>query len=271
MSAFEPVNPDNAIAAVAFALNFNRPMSEGDIAKARQIEPVVKDFLPGTASIGGPFPGFVPPGFSLAGLPFPSVPTGIVFQRVKPDATPAWMLTAQQNSITAQCMDYTRWADVWGRVRTWFSHLYNLVKSTDLLISSVSLQYKDQFSATKPLDADALEQLLRIGTQYLPARTFQNKELWHVNQGWYLPVIEPISGRQLNVLNMATRDSGDAILLIIDQLFRYEIDDRTLSLFTDHADRLLIDVVMEDLHTQNKSLLRDLLTAQMAGRIRLDS
>jgi hypothetical protein len=39
MSAFEPINPDHAIAAVAFSVNFNRPLEVGEIATARKIEP----------------------------------------------------------------------------------------------------------------------------------------------------------------------------------------------------------------------------------------
>ena len=264
MSAFEPINPDHAIAAVAFALNFNRPLNDGEIAKAGQIERAVKEFLPGTASIGRPLPGF-----PLPGLPFSRFPAGIVFQRVKPDATPAWMLTAQQNFITAQCMDYTRWVDVWGRVRTWLDDLYRLVKTPDLLLTSISLQYKDQFSAAQPLDDDVLEKLFRGDSQYLPPRIFQNKELWHVGQGWYLPATEPVVGRKLNVLNIATRQTGNSIVLVIDHLFRYDVEGDP-PLFTDRGGGALIDVVMEDLHAQNKSLLRNLLNAQMVARIRLD-
>jgi uncharacterized protein (TIGR04255 family) len=270
MSAYEPINPDHAIAAAGFALNFNRPLNEGEIGKAKQIEPAVKDFLPGTSSFGGSLPGFAVPAVSLLGLQFPSLPTGIIFQRVNPDATPAWTLTAQQNFITAQCMAYTRWADVWGRIRAWLSQLYGLVKSSDLLLSSISLQYKDQFSAAKPLDGDILEKLFKTDTPYLPPRTFQNQELWHVHQGWYLPATQPIVGRKLNVLNIGTQDSGASIVLTIDHLFRYETDDGDPPLFTNRDGSALIDIVMEDLHAQNKSLLRHLLSAQMARRIRLD-
>lgn len=272
MGAFEPINPDHAIAAVAFALNFNRPLNEGEIAKAKQIEPAVREFLPGTVSIGPPVAGFSLTGVSLPGPQLSPLPTGIIFQRVKPDATPSWLLTAQQNTIAAQCMEYTRWADVWRRVRTWFSQLYSLVKSPDLSLNSISLQYKDQFSATKPLDGDILEKLFRTDTPYLPPRTFKNRELWHVHQGWYLPITEPIyiSGRKLNVLNISTQDPGTSIALTVDHLFRYEIDDGDPPLFTNGDGSALIDVVIEDLHAQNKSLLRNLLSAQMARRIRLD-
>jgi hypothetical protein len=121
MSAFEPINPDHAIAAVAFLVTFNWQLNSTEIAKAREIEPTVREFLPGTQTIeAGPPPGFP------HGVPFSPVPIGIIFQRVKPDATPAWLLTAQQNFINAQCMEYSRWVEVWGRVRAWLSQLYDL-------------------------------------------------------------------------------------------------------------------------------------------------
>jgi hypothetical protein len=132
------------------------------------------------------------------------------------------------------------------------------------------LQYKDQFSATKPLDNHCLDKLFRTNSPYLPPHTFRNEELWHVNQGWYVPATEPISGKKLNVLNIATRESSNSSVLVIDHLFRYEMDDRDLPLFANRADGALIEVVMEHLHEQNKSLLRDLLSTQMAQRIRLD-
>jgi len=265
MSAFEPINPDHAIAAVAFSVNFNRPLEVGEIANARKIEPEVNEFLPGTTLIPRDPPR--PP------LPFFPVTVGFMLHRVKPDGKPAWVLTAHQNSISAQCTEYTRWADVWGRVRTWLMKLYNLVKRSDLLITSVSLQYKDEFSATKPLDSDVLEKLFKVDSQYLPSRTFNNKELWHINQGWYLPETAPTIGNKLNVklnvLNIATREVGNSIVLVIDHLSRFQMDNPS-ELFSDCGDRAPIDVVMEELHVQNKSLLRNLLSPQMARRIRLD-
>ena len=201
MSAFQPKNPDHAIATVAFALHFRTALNEAAIAKAKQIEPSVKDFLPGLTSLGE-FPAAV----ALTGVQSLLLPRGIIFQRVKPDATPSWLLTAQQNFIAAECSEYTRWVDTWRRVRSWLRDLYTLVKDSDHLLHSVGLQYKDQFSATKPLDSDVLQKLFRTDTRYLPSRTFENNELWHVNQGWYQPMDKPMSGRQLNFVNIATSE-----------------------------------------------------------------
>ena len=261
MSAFEPINPDHAIAAVAFSVNFNRPLEVGEIATARKIEPEVKDFLPGITLIPRDPPR--PP------LPWSPVIIGFMLHRVRPDGQPAWVLTAHQNSIVVQCAEYTRWADVWGRVRTWLMKLHNLVKRSDLFITSVNLQYKDQFSAPKPLDSDVLEKLFKVDSQYIPSRTFNNKELWHINQGWYLPETTPMIGNKLNVLNIATSEFGNSIVLVIDHLARFQLDNPS-ELFSDCGDRAPIDVVMEELHVQNKFLLRNLLSAQMARRIRLD-
>jgi uncharacterized protein (TIGR04255 family) len=145
------------------------------------------------------------------------------------------------------------------------------VKGPDLFITAVTLQYKDQFSAGRPLDSEVLQKLFRLDTEYLPPRTFRNKDLWHVHQGWYLPVTEPVAGHKLTVLNIATREAGNSIVLMIDHMSRYDMDSRGSPLFTDGGGSALIDVVMEDLHGQNKSLLRDLLSLEMAERIRLDS
>jgi uncharacterized protein (TIGR04255 family) len=265
MSAFEPKNPDHAIAAVAFTLQFKTALNEAAIGRAKQIETSVKDFLPGLTSLGE-----FPAAFALPGAQSALLPRGIIFQRVKPDATPSWLLTAQQNFIAAQCSEYTRWVDIWGRVRTWLRDLYTRVKDPDHLLSSVSLQYKDQFSAAKPLDSDALQKLFRTDTRHLPSRTFQNRELWHVNQGWYQPMVDPISGKQLNVINIATQDVNDVIILNVDHLLRYEMDDGDPPLFADEMGSALIDIVMENMHTQNKRFLRDLLSAEIAKRIKLD-
>jgi uncharacterized protein (TIGR04255 family) len=265
MSAFQPKNPDHAIAAVAFTLSFRTALNEAAIAKAREIEPSVKDFLPGLTSLGE-----LPAAIALTGAQSLRFPRGIIFQRVKPDATPSWLLTAQQNFIAAECSEYTRWEDTWGRVRTWLRDLYTLVKDSDHLLHSVGLQYKDQFSATKPLDSDVLQKIFQRDTCYLPDRTFQNNELWHVNQGWYQPMDKPMSGRQLNVINITTQDVNDVIILNIDHLLRYEMDDGDPPLFANQVGSALIDIVMEDMHARNKSFLRRLLSAEMAKRIKLD-
>ena len=76
-------------------------------------------------------------------------------------------------------------------------------------------------------------------------------------------------GNKLNVLNIATSEFGNSIVLVIDHLARFQLDNPS-ELFSDCGDRAPIDVVMEELHVQNKFLLRNLLSAQMARRIRLD-
>jgi hypothetical protein len=81
---------------------------------------------------------------------------------------------------------------------------------------------------------------------------------------------KPMSGRQLNVINITTQDVNDVIILNIDHLLRYEMDDGDPPLFANQVGSALIDIVMEDMHARNKSFLRGLLSAEMAKRIKLD-
>jgi uncharacterized protein (TIGR04255 family) len=172
MSTFSPKNADHAISAAAFSINFAGPLHVASIEKAKAIEASVKEFLPGIST----FPGLPQPLFAALRLEQAGMPMGIVFQRVQPDGSPAWMLTAQQNFISAQCMDYTRWADVWGKIRIWLRDLYAQVKTPELKVASLSLQYVDQFHADEPIDEDALDKLLKRDTEYLPTRTFRNRD-----------------------------------------------------------------------------------------------
>src|SRR5713226_2105627 len=123
MSAFAPKNPDHAISAAAFTITFDTPLSAERIERAREIEPSVKSFLPGVAT----FPRLPPPLLEALRTAPAGMPAGIVFQRVQPDGTPSWILTAQQNLISAHCMEYSRWAEVWGKIRIWLRDLYDYV------------------------------------------------------------------------------------------------------------------------------------------------
>jgi uncharacterized protein (TIGR04255 family) len=267
MSCFKPLNADHAISAAAFSLNFASALGPAAIEKAKEIEPTVKEFLPGVSVIPG-----MPANMLLALTQPPKmVSEGIVFQRVKPDGTPAWLLTAQQNFVSAHCMEYTRWEEVWTRVRDWLLDLYLKVKTDELALYSISLQYVDQFLADNPVDDSTLDELFRPETEYLPRRTFKNQSLWHVNQGWYSTTTKPVEGRALNVLNITARGVEDRTVLNIDHLMRCEVKDPRLELFAgDPKKKLLIDSVMEDFHAQNKGVLRDLLSDQMRKLIHLD-
>jgi uncharacterized protein (TIGR04255 family) len=267
MNAFAPKNPDHAISAAAFTITFNAPLSAECIERTRAIEASVKAFLPGIAT----FPR-LPPAILAALRTAPAgMPAGIVFQRVQPDGTPSWILTAQQNFIAAHCMEYSRWVEVWGKIRVWLKGLYDHVKSPELAVVSISLQYVDQFLADEPLDDDAISKCFRIGTEYLPARAFSNKDLWHVNQGWFELTADPLPGKQLQVINISTQNISNQIGLNIDHLMRHDVEDANPPLFALSPDgKTLIDRLMDTLHETNKSFLRSLLTPEMANLIHLD-
>jgi hypothetical protein len=263
MGSFEPKNPDNAIAAASFTLTFATALGSEAIDKAKQIQKSVRDFLPGMTVMGG-----VP----AAGVPATLFVPGVTFQRAKLDATPAWLLTAQGNFISAQCMEYTRWDEVWGRVRIWLRDLYRYVKDggPDLNLSSVTLQYVDEFSAAVPLDRGALEAVFRLGSEYMPSRVFQNEEQWHVYQGWFRSIKTSISSRQLNNINIVSRQDDDLIKLAIDHQQRIDLERGDIDLFVDRDNVSMIDELMVKLHADNKTVIRNLLSVPMCERIGLD-
>jgi uncharacterized protein (TIGR04255 family) len=227
---------------------------------------MVKGFLPGVGQTP-PFGFGAPFGTPFGGGTAP----GVLFQRTGEDGNPKWLLTAQQNFIQATCMDYSRWPDVWGRVHGWLEELYSRVKTSELSLFSISLHYLDNFLAELPIDPDAFAKMFNGESEYLPPRMRQNEALWHVNQGWYREVREPISGRQLTTINIGTQQPvGHAQLtLTIDHLMRYEVEDGSPPLFDRDGGEPLIVRVMENLHEQNKALFRSLLTREMQERINL--
>ena len=260
MSFFEPKNASHSITAAALSISYTSPITPGDVEVAKTLD--VKSYLPGTSVIGPPFQG--PPGTTLMG------PLGITFQRMKPDGSADWLLTAQQNFIAAQCTSYTRWNEVWSRIAPWLTELHGLV-GTDKKLASASLQMMDQFVATPPLDKNALTRLFDSKNGYLANHIFGCDDLWHINQGWFTKAEGSIAGKQLNVINIATQEADGQITLSIDHLIRHDFSDADFDLFAGDVEARPFDLLMNDFHIKNKELLADLLSVETANRIKLSS
>jgi uncharacterized protein (TIGR04255 family) len=261
MSFYQPKNQDHAIREVAFAVAFRDPLAAELIERAKQLGPEVREFLPAIS----------PAGVMQIRMdgPAPMVemqPAGVVFQRVNPDATPQWALTIQHTHIAVNCLRYTRWAEVWARARDLFMAVSVQIGAPRLPISNVSLQYINQFIADQPLENSANLRVLRAETRFLPPRFVDNGELWHVHQGWFEQVLEPIPGSKLHVINFGTQKDAERVTLTIDDLLRVQPDGVDL----EFCSGTQFAALMEWLHDEHKAMLREVLTSEMADRVRLN-
>jgi uncharacterized protein (TIGR04255 family) len=261
MNFYQPRYEEHAISEVAFAIAFRDPLPADLIERAKQLGPELREFLPAM------FPaGAMQIRMEAAGPRVERQPTGIVFQRVKPDATPEWALSIQHTHIGVNCLQYTGWSEVWARARDLFVTVYEQIGAPRLPIGNVSLQYINQFLADHPPASSANLMVLRAGTRFLPPRFVDNGELWHVHQGWFEQVLEPIPGNKLHMINFGTQRDAERVTLTIDHLLRVQPERLDLE-FCSGAQ---FDALMERLHDEHKAMLREVLTSEMADRVHVN-
>ncbi len=269
MTAFRPVNDQDAIEAVIFQLIFDTPL-ESEIfaaAQARHID--WREELP-LLQLDSPDPVKLP-GF----LALPPQTAGLSFTRLRPDGVPAWQLRLDPHSIGVVCTRYIRWERIWKTARRYIGKALELVAGEpgSRQITTAMLQFVDRFEA--PETAYDAAALLRSG-RYLPSTLFGLGPIWHNNMGWFEE--DHPMGQILHNLNIASNRMAARDTLTREEMISIavtHIQELRLSPPTDptQVERLLdmLDGPMAHLHAANKALIADILQPDMANRIGLSA
>ncbi|WP_164832425.1 TIGR04255 family protein [Sinorhizobium meliloti] len=262
--SFSPVSDEHAIVEVVFGLSFARPFSTHDIEIIAKNHDRWKDQLPRMSRsqalqlIFGDAP---PP----AEIQVPSASGGIIFDRVKPDGTLDWRLKIEGNAIFVNCLSYTRWADVWPRARAFMHDACMLMHTKGNPVAGAILQYIDVFEWRDRSKAyDAAELLHPNSLQLTVARRAMN-HLWHAHHGWFRGSEK---GRYLERLHIDSVQNEEAVPIIkIDTYIQLQLSSpwSAEKAFGDD----LVDIEFDDMHRQQKHLLLEVITPEMAERIKL--
>lgn len=266
---FQPANEQHAIVEVVFQLGLQRPLNPGEVERLVGAHGRWKADLPRINRVGtfqfviGNTPGVMP--ITPSG--------GVSFEAVKKDGTIEWRLKAEENTLTVNCLSYTRWNDIWTKSRDFLQQSCETILVADNAVRTYSLQYIDMFKwEGDPIRYD-LSELLRSDSELVPSGLFKRGALWHCFQGWYQDVEGKQSGRLLirPHLDSVEMDGGQFVVKL-DTFLSYESEaphGMGQDLFGGTPAH--IDAIFDWLHDSAKGLLRDYITDAMRERIGLDA
>jgi uncharacterized protein (TIGR04255 family) len=254
---FEPINEDHAVQSAVFSLVLDGPVSQIAIQGLGRRRDLISE-LPAVQN---------PEGFELSGVPgaggvpAPRRMLGVQLAHLRPDGTPAWALRMMGQEIAVECTRYTRWNRIWETARRYLKGALGEIPPGERArkIAILGHTVVDQFIANR--DEYDLSDLLKKN-RFLADNAFRAGPTWHNHVGWF----ESVENSQawLNQLNIdALRDNSGQLLVQIT----HNQEMRFVSSFELSAVDSFLDDTMNRLHVQNKIVLDELLTPNMAKKI----
>jgi len=264
---FRPCNEAHAIQEVIFVLLFSRNFKKQEVSALEAAHDLWRDDLP----------RFRKP--HMFAVHFGNEPptqepiAGCMFDKYKPDGSLAWRLQANEDSLVVNCLDYTRWNDVWGSAKRFLDSATKALEAEGLFIRSVGLQYIDLFLWDGDANDYDSSELLKADSDFIPASIRNKGPFWHLHQGWFQECDEPLTGRLLERMHLDSADdtAKGELFVRCDNTLRIDlftpIDPNE---FFDQQDGFS-DSVYDFLHEKNKHVMRNYLNEETVKNIRLDS
>jgi uncharacterized protein (TIGR04255 family) len=272
--SYSPINEAHAIVEVVMFVEFAPPFSDSTIRKLISIEHDFTSVLPKVSPVQMRVLG-IGPDKSTQILRDQTV--GIELQSIRRDGSLEWMLRTTETAISVHCLDYSRWNDIWALAKGHLDKAFRYLEGSDSFIASIGLKYIDRFVCNVDPEQSNLADLFKKETDLLCTRAFSTGPLWHCHSGWFenLPISSIKCLNQLNLDATFTNIKGNKRLVITvhhNAVAQIPPENNGLSILKGAAngsDGLSSDVIMEALHEQNKIVMGELLSEQMARRINL--
>lgn len=263
---FEPQGLNHAIIEAVFGFQLARNFNQGEVdALIVAHDKVFKNDLPRVNRTQVLFLGAMPANVQIT----PPV-AGVAFDAIKKDGGLEWRLRAEDNSLLVNCLDYSRWSQVWPKAREYLRAASDILLATDNTIAGVLLQYIDVFCWDGPLANYNVAELLDANGAHVPKSVLGCEPLWHLHQGWYRTDNLPAPGRLLERVHLdAVLDEKGIPVVKVDTYMMLELAGQQNNVATFGGGAPMADRVFDDLHKANKSLLKSFLTSDMAKKINL--
>ena len=257
--AFEPCNENHAVTEVVFAVVGLQGFTTDDRSSVKAAHPKWQGLLPSLQE-EGVFIAVAAPDAALP--PRPVAP--LAFARFRADGEVDWRLLLTRDALVVNCCSYTRWNDVWTVVRGLFAEVAGSLRSQEQKIKSITLEHVHIFRSTG--DRYDARDLLQE-SESVPPGIFARGPTWHLHQGWFVDAERPVSGRVLRRMHIDSMVEDGRPQARVGTSHRFDVRDAPdlKSMFAEPE--TLIDSLFSCLHTSNKALLADFLTAEMARRI----
>ena len=193
--------------------------------------------------------------------------SGVTFERFNSSGEPEWSIRLIKESINISCHEYTRWDEVWPKVKEYFNKLEPILSIHD--VSLVGIEYLDEFIINEK-DSDWEKELFNIDSKFIPNHVFELNDFWHFHHGYFSNNIDSELGkRTLNNVNISYFGEGDIIKVHIRTQHKYMITQEGIKITEDFIAKEAENIINSN-HEINKEILRNLLSTEMLKAIQLE-
>lgn len=261
---FEPRHQRHAIDQVAIAIHYERAFSRGELEDLAENHSQWLEYLPKMERDEVILVPINPP---QGQIPIP--PRPVKFQSFKRDGSIDWRLSARDNVIFVNCLDYNRWEQVWKTARKYLSFLAPFLLEKNQ-ITQFALQYNDLFRWDGSISNIDFSQLLCKSSETIPNNIWNKGAVWHLHTGWFDSVEKPNPGRVLIRTHIDAVVEQGVSNTKIESVLRYELEQslRASAILASHPVDP-IDDIFSYLHSRHKQQFSSYLTPEMRNRINL--
>ncbi len=268
---FEPVNKEHSIVEVAFSLQLSTEFTIDDVEIIKLCHQNWADFLPRMHE--SELVQFTTDNeLSQSQKQMKSSLAPFSFVRYRSNGFPEWELSFVFKEITLKCFLYSQWQTVKENVIDVFNKVGFALQNNKQCINSITLQYTDVFNWTGNIDDYDNRKLLNESSSFVPETIINRGPFWHLHQGWFTEVSDPINGRVLTRIHIDAIHENNMFLARIENLNRFDIDPSSNNLAFDSNSIIasgVFDTVLESLHCENKKTLGSILHDDIQRRIEL--
>jgi uncharacterized protein (TIGR04255 family) len=270
---FEPIHDAHAIEQAVLAIQIDKVLDDVRIRAAVDLiqgrfgnDFSVRGELQSFAVAFGPLPAPVGPNRSPFG--------GTVFSKA---AHQGGLIESQlrmdRTSIVFQTTVYTRWDDVWGRVRNYLATALPIYAEEGHVVG-INLNFQDKFYWVGDLSVYRPSRLLRAGSKYVCPHVYDAEDLWHSHTGIFLRADEQTK-RLLNVNLDALDEStpqGPRRVVAITTGLTDQMNQLGYDAFDMNGDNLVgfINQRIPALHEFSKQTFKNVISDDMCARIGLE-
>lgn len=264
---FEPLHKAHAIEQVIFVVRFDREISEENLGAIRiglgRI-PKLPNRLPIrnlTIPIGAAGPADV------------SSVAGFTYNKLSDDDELEEELRLDKTSIIFKTFLYKRWVENWGVVRDYLDKLLPFyIKEAS--VQEVSLVVIDKFLWTSDSNSAKPALLLRPNSSHLVPYVYTTPDLWHSHTGAFLHVdhyTRRLKMLEVEYVDLSQKDGTKKRAITIKNagVDTLGVPGYKALEFDGNSALDFISNHMDQLHTLNKEILREILNDEMCERIAL--
>jgi uncharacterized protein (TIGR04255 family) len=278
MSGFEPIHDAHAIEQVAMAIQLASGLDDPTFSQVLASSDAFRQDFPRVTDIGAGAIQFLFPGQQIAipvappalpiGFPNPSqVSSGRIFAKYRDNGSLESELRFERNSVAYRSSAYTSWRQVWTIAKGYFDAVIPFYAGTSIPLVAISLNYLDKFRWNGNTQDIRVNNLLRVGSDYVAPHVFNLKDLWHSHTGAFQH-IDSETKRLLNVNVDCIDDNSSgvaqrtiAIATILTDMFNQpgyvpktvsepdfiEFFERHLRLLHDHGKDIFGGIINDDM------------------------